>query len=427
VNGTCQFQGCLYGWHDLNGDQTCEYACLPNGSEICNGLDDDCNGQVDDVQITPTPVQVCGVSPVATRAECTSQVSVTCQNGAWTCGFPAGVCNPTCAAAAEVCDTLDNNCNGQFNENVSNYGQACASDAGLPYPGHGACRTTGTYVCSGANATTCSAVKANCATLPGGCTELCDGIDNDCDGLVDEPFSNKGSNATYFVKPAVTKVAASVWMYQYEASRPSATSLSAGVGNGYHTSAPAGSTLDKTYACSVQGKLPWFNVTPTEVEQTCTAMGGRICTTAEWTTACQATEAATNCTWGYAPNGGATCTSSWTATKYCNLGVSYDFDAGTTGDQDGLLVTGSPALQMCYADWTGLLGNVAGSDKIYDLTGNLREITRSAAGVFPLMGGAFNTGVENGATCTYSFYKVNSSFQLLDTGFRCCFGADPRL
>ena len=29
-------------------------------------------------------------------------------------------------------------------------------------------------------------------------------------------------------------------------------------------------TLDKTPACSVPNKIPWFNVTPAEVEQTCT-------------------------------------------------------------------------------------------------------------------------------------------------------------
>jgi hypothetical protein len=96
----------------------------------------------------------------------------------------------------------------------------------------------------------------------------------------------------------------------------------------------------------------------------------------------------------------------------------YDFDSGTAGDQDGLLVTGSSSLGQCFADWGG------GGD-LFDITGNLREITKEASNQYPLMGGAFNTGAEGGAACDYDFYVVDSSFQLLDTGFRCCFDGNP--
>jgi formylglycine-generating enzyme required for sulfatase activity len=54
--------------------------------------------------------------------------------------------------------------------------------------------------------------------------------------------------------------------------------------------APAGVVLQKTRACSVPGRMPWFGVTATEAEQTCNANGGRLCTTAEWQTACGASE-----------------------------------------------------------------------------------------------------------------------------------------
>jgi hypothetical protein len=421
--GMCVFQGCETGYYDLDGDKTCEYACqFKQAQEICNGEDDNCDGQIDENVLTPTPTQVCGVSPSASRPECTSQVSVACQAGAWKCTFPGGVCGPNCATATEVCDNLDNDCDGLFNENVPNFGKACASDDGVS-PGHGACRTTGTYVCNGQSATTCSAVKANCSGLPGGCTEACDGVDNDCDGAVDETYASKGANAANFVKPAVTKVAGSRWIYTYEASRPSGTASVPGTGNGYQTSAPAGTTLDKTLACSVPNRLPWFNVTPQEAEQTCQAMGGFVCATADWTSACQATQP---CNWGYSPRG-ATCTSTYTATKFCNLGPSFDFNALLAGDQDGLLPTGSSLLQNCWADWSNLQGNTAATNKIFDLTGNLREITKSAANTYPLMGGAFNTGDAGGATCSFSFYTVDQTFKLYDLGFRCCFGLDPTL
>ena len=92
---------------------------------------------------------------------------------------------------------------------------------------------------------------------------------------------------------------------------------------------------------------------------------------------------------------------------------------------DGLLVTGSGALTNCYADWSALLGNV--NTKIFDITGNLREITKSAANTYPLMGGAFDTQDENGAACGFTFYTVDNTFKFFDTGFRCCFSQDPTL
>jgi Putative metal-binding motif len=330
-----------------------------------------------------------------------------------------GTCEYFCVfqSAQETCNGIDDNCNGQIDEGFAGLGEPCASDDGLPPPGDGACRTFGTYVCSGPNSVHCSATKDLSKAGP----EVPDGIDNDCDGLVDETYNDKGPNPTYFVKPAVTQVGASLWIYSYEASRSTATALDPGRGDGWFTSAPPGLTLDQTLPASVQGRLPWFDVTGAEAEQACAAVGGHLCTTAEYQTACGASAA---CTWGYAPRGTA-CTTGYTGSKYCNLSPSYDFSPTDAGDQDGLLPAGSPLLQSCSADWSGLPGNSAQTGEIFDLTGNLRELTKLAPGAYALMGGSFLTQVENGAACGFSTFVVDQNFAYRDTGFRCCFTTDP--
>ena len=53
-------------------------------------------------------------------------------------------------------------------------------------------------------------------------------------------------------------------------------------------------------------------------------------------------------------------------------------------------------------------------------------MTRLNATTYIVMGGAFNTQSENGATCTFDFYAVDEEYKFYDAGFRCCFSSDPR-
>jgi len=45
---------------------------------------------------------------------------------------------------------------------------------------------------------------------------------------------------------------------------------------------------------------------------------------------------------------------------------------------------------------------------------------------YPLLGGAYTTGDDNGAACSFDFYKVDENFKLYDTGFRCCYDTNPQ-
>jgi hypothetical protein len=157
-------------------------------------------------------------------------------------------------------------------------------------------------------------------------------------------------------------------------------------------------------------------------------MGGHTCTPTEWQTACQARTM--SCTWAYSPNG-SPCTTPFSGSgPFCNLA----YPSAPSGVGTGLLATGGYSvgagavhvLSNCSADWSGTFGNTIGvNDQIYDLTGNLREITFAGPNSYVLMGGAYDTVAESAASCTFTSYSVDQNYTATDVGFRCCFTQDP--
>ncbi|MEZ4297569.1 MAG: MopE-related protein [Polyangiaceae bacterium] len=108
--------------------------CYPNSPampEVCDGLDNNCDGVVDDNN--PEGGDSCD----------TGQLGI-CQAGTLNCLNGQVQCTPNAQAAAEVCDGIDNNCDGQADEGNPGGGVAC----GCAGAGTTACQN-GAIVCNG--------------------------------------------------------------------------------------------------------------------------------------------------------------------------------------------------------------------------------------------------------------------------------------
>lgn len=157
----------------INGSLACVSAQQPS-EERCDGLDNNCNGFVDE------NIQSVGTEcPTGRDGVCALGV-INCQNVAGGDEFGL-VCVPNIEATAETCDALDNDCDGITDENAVPPNTLCETGD------LGACRL-GALRCVGGE-TSCRQV-----TLPD--TEICDGSDNDCDGAVDESDLRLGLNCT---------------------------------------------------------------------------------------------------------------------------------------------------------------------------------------------------------------------------------------
>ncbi|PKL92984.1 MAG: hypothetical protein CVV21_01160 [Candidatus Goldiibacteriota bacterium HGW-Goldbacteria-1] len=133
--------------------------CSP---EQCNGIDDDCDGIIDN----DFPEQ---------GQECFEGYGACRQSGVFVCNGSSGViCNAVALEPqTEICNGLDDDCDGLVDEDFPDLGQQC-------FEGLGACRQSGVFVCDSGGGAICNAEPL----MPQ--TEICNnGIDDDCDGLID--------------------------------------------------------------------------------------------------------------------------------------------------------------------------------------------------------------------------------------------------
>ena len=114
---------------------TCQAGdCVPTpGTEICNGLDDDCDGKIDE-----------GLVGCDVRRR-----------------------------RREICDGMDDDCDGKIDEDIT---RACGINVGVCTPASQTCdRAACSHGCTG-NPPCNGAVPS---------AETCNGLDDDCDGVVD--------------------------------------------------------------------------------------------------------------------------------------------------------------------------------------------------------------------------------------------------
>ncbi len=134
---------------------------LPAGGELCNGVDDDCDGAVDE-------------SPEGAGLPCDTGWPGACSLGVRVCADGVLDCSDRVPATTEVCDGVDNDCDGPIDEDVDLSG-SCATGA----PG----------IC-GVGELSCVAGAVACVALENALDEACDAVDNDCDGRIDEGLRN---------------------------------------------------------------------------------------------------------------------------------------------------------------------------------------------------------------------------------------------
>jgi|GEM_PF-1318905 len=177
---------------DVDCDDT-DPAVNPGAIEVCNGIDDDCEGGTDEgFDSDGDDFTLCGQDGETGTADDD-------------CDDTDGDVNPN---ATEVCDEADNNCDGNIDEGFdgdSDGYTTCGGDCDDTDPN---VNPGAVEVCNGIDED-CDAVLDNgfddldgdgeafctdCndddATMAHGLVEVCDGKDNDCNGLDDDGFAD---------------------------------------------------------------------------------------------------------------------------------------------------------------------------------------------------------------------------------------------
>jgi hypothetical protein len=213
--------------------QTGTRKCLANGTysacvgevvpqpEICNLADDDCNGQVDDLFNDAAVLAQCN-SPACSPANVDASITCwgpdpgICGAGTLACkpgpkgGTPNGCNEFVHTPAQEICNGIDDDCNGTIDDGLDSEGP-CDMDDGSTWPADanpfdggkptlilGEC-LHGQMACvsSGCDEHGCKDAGDQCFPSQPQSTDTCNGKDDNCNGTVDEKSCTQFSGQTY--------------------------------------------------------------------------------------------------------------------------------------------------------------------------------------------------------------------------------------
>ncbi len=357
--GECQLgeQHCVDGYWG-----PCEGGVAPS-PELCDGLDQDCNGVVDDRPEGPCQCLRGAQRPCGSdQGTCSPGLEDCSPDGAW-----SGDCVGAQGPRAELCDGEDDDCDGWTDEDYP-VGDPCEV-------GQGACLSQGLFTCTPEGDLTCDATPAPPSP------EVCNQRDDDCDGQTDEDLGCAPP-----CPDDMAAVADAFCMDRWEASRPDATADSPGA--------------DNTRALSRPGVMPWYNMPWATAQAACAAADKRLCTPDEWSQACHGPD---HTTYAYGDEYSATTCNGIDA--FCP-GDPYphcrdDFIADTRFHR---VPTGS--FPDCLSPWG-----------IADLNGNVWEYDSSPEGHG--RGGAYNCG-DSPALHRCDYVAAWGTGPISNFGFRCC-------
>jgi hypothetical protein len=170
--------------------------------ELCNGFDDDCDGDTDEGTVTLLYIDVDGDGhgdandPGETACAGETREGKVSSND--DCDDTCMHCVPGAAAEA-MCDGRDDNCDGQIDEGLTHtFKLDCDGDghvSGLPQEKVACAAPEPPSTCAAGTWRTSFPVQVDCddsdAKKSPSLAELCDGIDNNCNGSADDGLSTK--------------------------------------------------------------------------------------------------------------------------------------------------------------------------------------------------------------------------------------------